>query len=108
MFVIVPSEWYENNPRTVLEAYALGKPVIGSRVGGIPELVKDGVTGLTFEPGNVEDLCKKIEYMLSHKDKVLEMGRNARKLVEEKFNKQKHYRRLMEIYNKAIEETRKK
>jgi len=63
MFAILPSEWYENNPMSVLEAFALGKPVIGSRIGGIPELVKDNETGLTFDPGNVEDLYSKMEYL---------------------------------------------
>src|SRR3972149_4769527 len=52
--VVMPSEWYENNPMSVLEAFALGKPVVGANIGGIPELVKDGVTGFTFEPGNIE------------------------------------------------------
>ncbi len=108
LFVVIPSEWYENNPFTILESFALGKPVIGSRIGGIPELVKDGVTGLTFEPGNVLDLRSKIEYMLANRDKVVEMGKNARKLVEDEFNAEKHYARLMEIYNKAIEENKKK
>ena len=99
------------------------KPVIGSRIGGIPELVespahargdetlqtalslgvKDGETGLLFEPGNVADLRSKIEYLLAHSDKAVEMGKNARKLVEEEYNAEKHYTRLMEIYQEAIE-----
>ena len=122
MFVVIPSEWYENNPLSILESFALGKPVIGSRIGGIPELVespaharadetlqtalslgvKDGETGLLFEPGNVADLRAKIEYLLANPDKAIEMGRNARKLVEEEYNAEKHYSRLMEIYEQAI------
>ncbi len=102
LFLVLPSEWYENNPYVILEAFALGKPVIGSKIGGIPELVKDGITGLTFEPGNVEDLRNKIEYMLSHKEEVVEMGRNARKLIEDEFNDEKYYGRLMEIYTQLV------
>ncbi len=102
LFVVLPSEWYENNPFTILESFALGKPVIGSMIGGIPELVKDGVTGLTFEPGNVSDLRSKIEYMLANRDKVVEMGKSARKLVEDEFNAEKHYERLIDIYNNAL------
>ncbi|MEW6684725.1 MAG: glycosyltransferase family 4 protein [Candidatus Edwardsbacteria bacterium] len=103
MAVILPSECYENNPRIVLEAFALGKPVIGSRIGGIPELVQNGETGLTFEPGNVEDLKNKIEYLIRNPDKISEMGRNARKFVEENFNPEKHYQDLMKIYQMARE-----
>ena len=51
-FVIVPSEWYENNPLTILEAYSQGKPVIGSAIGGIPEIIDEGKTGFLFEAGN--------------------------------------------------------
>ncbi|MBM2832855.1 MAG: hypothetical protein HW406_16 [Candidatus Brocadiaceae bacterium] len=101
LFVVLPSEWYENNPMSVLESFALGKPVIGSRIGGIPELVKDNKTGLTFEPGNAEDLCSKIECLINNKDLVGEMGRNARKFVERELNPEKYYQGLMHVYQLA-------
>lgn len=100
--VILPSECYENNPRAVLEAFALGKPVIGARIGGIPELVKVGVTGYTFEPGNAEDLRNKIECLLKNSDLVIEMGKNARTFVEKNFNAEKHYQELIKIYQMVI------
>ncbi|MEW6557426.1 MAG: glycosyltransferase family 4 protein [Elusimicrobiota bacterium] len=99
--VVLPSEWYENNPISVLEAFALGKPVIGSRIGGIPELVKDGETGYTFEAGNAEDLIAKITKLLSEPTKIIQMGRNARKLVEDNFNPEKHYQELIKSYQIA-------
>lgn len=102
MFVILPSTCFENNPRCIIEAFALGKPVIGSRIGGIPELVKDNQTGLTFEAGDPEDLRRKIEYLIDRPEKIIEMGRNARSFVEKEFNAEKHYRGLMEIYNQII------
>lgn len=108
MFTVIPSEWYENNPRSVMETFALGKPVIGARIGGIPELVKDNVTGLIFEPGNVNDLREKIYYLASHPELIREMGRNARKFVEEELNEEKHYQGLMKIYQYAIEKNKKK
>jgi len=97
MFVVLPSVCYENNPRTVLESFALGKPVIGSRIGGIPELVIDGITGYTFEVGNVEDLKEKIVYLVKNPQKVVELGKNARKFVEENHNPEKYYEKLMEV-----------
>lgn len=105
---VIPSEWYENYPRSVIEAFALGKPVIGSRIGGIPELVRDGQTGLTFEPGNAEDLRAKIKELLANPDKIIEMGKNARAFVEEKLNPEAHYQGLMKIYELAFEKSRRR
>jgi glycosyltransferase involved in cell wall biosynthesis len=102
MFAILPSESYENNPRSVMEAFALGKPVIGSRIGGIPELVREGETGLTFEPGNAGDLREKMSCLMAAPDKITEMGKNARMLVEEHFNPDSYYEKLMKIYSMAI------
>jgi len=103
MFTISPSEWYENYPFSIIEAFSLGKPVIASRIGGIPELVKDERTGLMFEPGNSGDLRRKIEYLINKPDKIREMGQDARTFVEKELNAEKHYLRLIEIYERAIE-----
>ncbi len=102
MFVVVPSEWYENCPHSVLEAFALGKPVIGSDIGGIPELIEDGIDGLLFEPGNSEELSEKIAYLISRPRLRKQMGRNARKKVEEEYNPELYYERLMKIYQKLM------
>jgi len=103
MFSVLPSLWYENAPNTVLEAYAHGKPMIGSRIGGIPELVEEGQTGLLFEPGNADELQQKIEHLLTNPTQIVEMGRNARRLVEQTFGPDRHYQGLMEIYARAQE-----
>lgn len=100
--VVVPSEWYENLPFAVIESLALGKPVIGARIGGIPELVRDNETGLTFEPGNVEDLRNKIKIMIGDAEKPMSMGHNARLFVERELNAEKHYQELMKIYGEAL------
>jgi len=71
------------------------------RIGGIPELIKDNVTGLTFEPCNSDDLSEKIEYLNRNPEKIIEMGRNARSFVEQELNGEKHYEMLIDIY-KAI------
>lgn len=101
--VVVPSEWYENAPISILEAMAYGKPVIGSNIGGIPEMVDHGVTGYLFEPGNVADLASKIELLLSlPPNRLAEMGRAAREKVEREYNEEIHYSKLMEVYKKAL------
>lgn len=102
LLTVLPSEWYENCPMAVLESFALGKPVIGTRIGGIPDLVDNGSTGLLFEAGNVDDLAEKIQYLLDNKKLIVEMGRNARKMIEEKYNENIHYNRLMEAYKKVL------
>ncbi|MBI5056294.1 MAG: glycosyltransferase family 4 protein [Nitrospirae bacterium] len=101
--VVLPSECYENNPMSVMEAFALRKPVIGSRRGGIPELVKDFERGMTFEPGDPEDLVSKIEYILNNRDKLKMMGEKARMFAEYELSPGKHYQSLMEIYKQASE-----
>ena len=103
MFSVVPSQWYENAPLTIYEAYAYGKPVIASRIGGIPELVEEGRTGLLFEPGDAQDLQQKIDYLLTHPELAVEMGGNARKLAEESYGPDRHYQQLMEVYGRAQE-----
>ncbi|MBI9046760.1 MAG: glycosyltransferase [Anaerolineaceae bacterium] len=103
MFLVIPSEWYENNPRTIIEAFALGKPALGARIGGIPELVRDGDTGMTFTSGDVDDLRDKIEQMLESSDEIPEMGKRARSYVEQELNSEVHYKHLMELYEKAAQ-----
>lgn len=103
MFVILPSRCYENNPLSILESFASGKPVIGSRIGGIPELVVDHHTGLTFESGNVDDLKDKICYLLNTPGEIIRMGKQARKFVEKLLDPEEYYYRLMNLYKCAIE-----
>jgi len=102
MFAVVPSEWYENCPYSVLETFALGKPVIGSDIGGIPELIDDGINGLLFEAGNSQELSEKIAYLISRPRLREQMGRNARKKVEEEYNPELYYERLMKIYQRLM------
>lgn len=100
--VVLPSECYENNPMSVLESFASGIPVIGSRMGGIPELVIDGVTGFTFEAGNAHDLKSKVELLMKDKIASNKLGKNARKLIENKFNAEIYFENLMRIYEKVL------
>jgi glycosyltransferase involved in cell wall biosynthesis len=101
-FFVIPSEWYENCPCTILEAYSAGKPVVGSRIGGIPELIKDGEDGFLFEPGNQEELAGKIDLLLSNPDRIIEMGRAGRDRMEQEYSRRSHYRRLLEIYRTLL------
>ncbi len=104
LFTVVPSEWYENYPMTVLESFACGTPVIGTNIGGIPELVRDGENGLLFEPGNVTDLAKKIYDMLRNREQAVTMGRIGRRQVEQTNSPERHYRQTIRIYKQLVQD----
>jgi glycosyltransferase involved in cell wall biosynthesis len=103
--MIVPSECFENSPNVVLESYALGRPVIGADIGGIPELVFDGETGYAFAPGDHHDLAEKIMKLTGNVERANEFGRNGYRLIKEKFNEDMHYKGLMSIYESLIKRT---
>jgi glycosyltransferase involved in cell wall biosynthesis len=98
-FVVVPSEWYENFPFSVIESFLFSKPVIGSKMGGIPELVKHEETGLLFEAGNISDLRSKLLRLWNDDEKILEWGRNARTHVVNIVNFETHWQKLISIIN---------
>lgn len=102
-FLVIPSEVYENNPMSVIEAFSLGKPVIGADIGGIPELIKDGENGFLFEPGNEKSLSSTIIKAINISDSLyFRMSNNARKFAEENFHPNNHYKSLMYIYKDVI------
>ena len=101
-FLVIPSEWYENAPMTVLEAFAYGKPVVGANIGGIPEMVIEGKTGRLFESGDAGDLREKIADLVSVPSRVKEMGMKAREMVENRHNGAQHYKNLMKVYEDAL------
>lgn len=97
--VVLPSEWYENAPMSLLEAYASGKPVIGARIGGIPEMMAEGATGFLFESGSVDELTARLTHVQSQPDHALKaMGQAARELAEQKFSKNSYQDSMLGLY----------
>ena len=101
--VVVPSICHETFGLTITEAFAYGKPVIASRIGGIPEVISPGQDGLLVEPGDVGDLVDAVDYMTNNIPRSVEMGRAGRNNVERKFNCKIHYEKLMQVYAKCKE-----
>jgi glycosyltransferase involved in cell wall biosynthesis len=101
-FLLFTSEWYENFPMTIVEAFACGVPVVCSRLGAMEEIVADGRTGLHFTPGNADDLAAKVEWASAHPEEMAAMGRAARAEYEAKYTAQRNYPMLMEVYQKAL------
>ena len=102
-FVCVPSEWFENNPMAIIEAYTLHTPVIGATIGGIPEIIEDGRTGFCFESGNSNALLQAIERseMLTQEE-YSEMKKEAAKFAKQKFDPESYYKRLIQLYEEVL------
>lgn len=97
--LVLPSQWYENAPLSVLEAYACGKPVVGARIGGIVEVIRDGETGVLFDPHNVDALAAHLRRMRSLSDaSIQQMGKAARAYVASQFTKSSYVRRILDLY----------
>lgn len=94
--MVLPAEWSENNPLTVIESQSLGTPVLGARIGGIPELIEEGVSGMTFTSGDVEDLKDKIQMMFSHQFDHEHIAENAVR----RYSSETYYEKLMEYYER--------
>ena len=98
--LVLPSEWYENAPVSVLEAYALGTPVIGAAIGGIPELIADGETGLLAESGNVADLARVLSRMAERSPASrARLGASGRAWVSRDFTAAAYRDRMLTTYD---------
>jgi glycosyltransferase involved in cell wall biosynthesis len=102
-YIVVPSEWYENNPMTVIESYALGRPVIGADIGGIPEIVENNKTGYLFKSRNINDLALTMEFAGSIRDaEYSKLSHNARNFAEANFSPKSHYSNLIAKYSEIL------
>lgn len=99
--LVVPSIWYEGFPATIAEAFATGLPVIGSRIGAIPGIVEDGVTGVLFEPGSPEALAAAVRAVFASPAQMRAMGVRARQTFLDRYTPEHNHRMLMEIYAAA-------
>lgn len=97
--LVLPSEWYENAPVSILEAYALGRPVIGTRIGGIPELVGHGETGVLVEPGNAAMLAEALAALAALSPNARGgMGAAGRDWVRREFSPDEYRQRTLNLY----------
>jgi glycosyltransferase involved in cell wall biosynthesis len=96
---VLPSEWYENGPISILESMAAGRPVIGAAIGGIPEHVSDGENGWLFGSGSVDDLARVLRAAADASDAVLtELAKAARRTAEQRFDINIYRRRIESLY----------
>ncbi len=97
--VVLPSQWYENAPISILEAYASGKPVIGANIGGIPEIINENVTGFLYDSGNIEELSKCLVGLKKMPSSAIyDMGVQARTYVSQHFTREIYLNKMLELY----------
>ena len=99
-FSIIPSEWYENCPYSVIESLMLDTPVLGARIGGIPELICDGKTGELFQSGDVEELKNKIRNLWEHKERTQMYRDNCKGQAFDTVND--YVQKLIPLYSKKL------
>jgi glycosyltransferase involved in cell wall biosynthesis len=104
--VVVPSIWYEVLGIVILEAFALGRPVVASAIGGIPEAVVHGQTGLLCRPRDADELADRIAALLSNPAWAVEMGEAGRRHAETAFSPARHLDQLVQVYKEAIAEVK--
>jgi glycosyltransferase involved in cell wall biosynthesis len=103
-FVVVPSEWYENFPVVILEAYASAKPVVAANIGSLPHIVDHGRTGVLFQPRQVEELAGVVRELVSDPARTGEMGLAGRRLLDDRFSEAECGRAL----SSALDATRRR
>lgn len=101
--LIFPSEWYETFGRVAIESFAQQTPVIAANIGAVAEVVRNGVTGILFEPGNADDLAAKVRWAADHPAEMRQMGENARVEYQLKYTPERNYEMLMDVYQQAID-----
>ena len=101
-FLVISSLWYEGLPRTIVEAYSKGTPVLASRIGALEELIRPGETGWHFSPNDAADLARQITAAFSDPAILPQMRRCARQEFEDKYTAEDNYRLIMSLYAIAI------
>lgn len=101
-FVVIPSICNENCPYSVLEAMEIGKPIVASRIGGIPELIADGENGYLYKADDINELKEKLTLLLDDDEKVNSFAQKSRELYESYYSPDSYYNELIKIYNKVM------
>ena len=100
-FIVVPSIWYENCPYSVMETLAIGKPVIGADIAGIPELVINNENGFTYKYDDINELFDKMNKLFEDDNLVKKFSKNAKELSKQ-YDKEEYYKKINKIYNSVL------
>lgn len=103
-FVVIPSIWYENCPYSIIETLEIGKPIIASEIGGIPEIVENEKNGLLYRYDSVDDLADKINELYYNQEKINKMKEASKNKFKMEHTEDVYYQKIMKIYKNAIGE----
>ena len=101
-FLICPSEWYEAMPRVIMDSFAVGTPVLASKVGAMADVVHDGLEGLHFRTGDAEHLAERASWLFEHPDERSKMRAAARAEYLDHYTAEKNHEMLMDVYRRAL------
>jgi len=101
--IVVPSLCYEGFPNVLVQAMSLGKPVVCSAIGGLPEIIGHGAAGLLAKPGDAEDLASRIRELYFGPALCRELGRAGRRRVQQEYSRERAFERLMQAFAKAVD-----
>jgi glycosyltransferase involved in cell wall biosynthesis len=101
-FTILPSQWYENCPMSILESMAVGTPVIGASIGGINELIRENIDGFTFSPASADELAAKMLALWTDRELRITMGKQGAEKIRQQNTADTHYLKLLELYQSVL------
>ncbi|WP_040207146.1 glycosyltransferase family 4 protein [Neobacillus jeddahensis] len=99
--IIVPSQWYEGFPMTIVESFSLGVPVIGGDIGNLSSIIEHEKNGLLFKYNDYLDLRRKINTLLNNNSLIKVLSKGAKETFEQKYNSKLNYKQLVGIYNEC-------
>lgn len=105
-FVVVPSIWYENCPYSILETMEIGKPIIGSQIGGIPELIENEKNGFLYKYNDINELSEKMKILFTDTKIVKNQSKMSRMIYEEKYSENIYYNEIINIYYTLAKENK--
>jgi glycosyltransferase involved in cell wall biosynthesis len=100
--LVFPSVAPESFGLSIMEAMSLGKPVIASKVGGVSEIIEDGITGMLIEPNHPEQIADRIIHLLSNQEIYSSIAQKAKEVVTERFSLQKYVAAMEEAFTRAL------
>jgi glycosyltransferase involved in cell wall biosynthesis len=103
LLLVFPSHWYEGLPRTIIESFAVGTPILASNLGVMSSLIQPGFTGWHFQAGNASHLIEVVKNLLADSSALQEARRSTRQEFENNYSASNNYKQLFEIYQSTSE-----